>query len=130
MIDSKLLGRMGEESAAAFLCGKGFKILHRNYISNHHETDIIAEKDSLIVFCEVKTRSEYPGAVHRYGRPACAVNRTKQKNLCAAVNEYIKNNSIAPETRVRIDIIEVYTLPESDKYKVLKIVHMENAVHP
>lgn len=48
-----------------------------------------------------------------------------------AVLRFQKENAdYAKNKRVRIDIIEVYTLPGSEKYKVLKIVHMENAVRP
>lgn len=49
-------GRLGEESAASYLCGKGFHILGRNVHSGHLETDIIAANDQYIVFAEVKTR--------------------------------------------------------------------------
>ncbi len=122
---------MGEDSAAAFLCGKGYKILHRNYRTGHLETDIIAEKDGCIVFAEVKTRSEYPNAAHPYGRPASAVDFSKRKRLMSAVQRYQRENPGETENkRVRIDIIEVYVLPKSEKYKVLKIIHMENAVRP
>lgn len=124
-------GRKGEDSAAAFLTGKGYTVLHRNYRTGHLETDIIAEKDGCLVFAEVKTRSEYPDGNHPFGRPALAVTASKQKKLIAAVKRYMKINPDSTENkRVRIDIIEVYIKPKSEKYKVLKIVHMENAVRP
>lgn len=129
--DSNNFGKMGEDSAAAFLCGKGYKILCRNYRTGHLETDIIAEKDGCIVFAEVKTRSEYPNVRHPFGRPAAAVDHSKRQRLMNAVLRFQKENAdYAKNKRVRIDIIEVYTLPGSEKYKVLKIVHMENAVRP
>lgn len=123
-------GRLGEDSAAAFLCGKGYTLLHRNYHTGRFETDIIAEKDGCIVFAEVKTRSEYPDCDHPFGRPAAAVTASKRKNLICAAGRYMKENSEETRNkRVRIDIIEVYIKPQSEKYKVLKIIHMENAVH-
>lgn len=129
--DSNNFGKLGEDSAAAFLCGKGYKILHRNWRAGHLEVDIIAEKDGCIVFAEVKTRSEYPNSSHPFGRPAEAVNFTKRQRLMTAVQRYKEKNADSSEgKRVRIDIIEVFVLPKSEKYKVLKIVHMENAVRP
>jgi len=128
-MDSKGYGKKGEDSAASFLCGKGFTIIGRNVRSGHLETDIIAKNSTHLVFCEVKTRSEYPNTFHRYGRPAAAVTVLKQKKLLFAAREYIKRNpDIAEGLFPRIDIIEVYVMPDCDKYKVLKIVHIENAV--
>lgn len=129
-MDSKGFGKRGEDSAASFLCGKGYTILGRNIRMNHLETDIIAKNRDSIIFAEVKTRSEYPNSSHPYGRPAAAVDHNKQKRLIAAAEEYMRRNREETEGLIpRIDVIEVYIMPESEKYKVLKIVHIENAVH-
>lgn len=129
-MDSKCFGKRGEDSAASFLCGKGYTILGRNIRMNHLETDIIAKKENSIIFAEVKTRSEYPDTHHAYGRPASAVDHNKQKRLIAAAEEYLRRNREETEGfQPRIDVIEVYIMPEIEKYKVLKIVHIENAVH-
>ncbi|MFA4829490.1 MAG: YraN family protein, partial [Thermodesulfovibrionales bacterium] len=53
----KLLGSEGEDLAAAFLKGKGYKIISRNYKTPIGEVDIIAEDKGTIVFVEVKTRT-------------------------------------------------------------------------
>ncbi|MBR6677083.1 MAG: YraN family protein [Clostridia bacterium] len=128
-MDSKLFGKKGEDSATSFLCGKGFSIIGRNVRSGHLETDIIAKNDTHIVFCEVKTRSEYPDARHHFGRPSAAVDINKQKKLIFAAQEYMrKNRDTTDGLFPRLDVIEVYIQPDSDKYKVLKIVHMENAI--
>lgn len=130
MADKKTFGKMGEDSASSFLCGKGFTIIGRNIRLNHTETDIIAKNDKNIIFCEVKTRSEYPDAPHPFGRPCAAVDKTKQKKLIFSAEEYIRRNrEIVEGLLPRIDVIEVYIKPNHDKYKVLKIVHIENAVH-
>lgn len=119
----------GEDSAASFLCGKGYTIIGRNIRMNHLETDIIAKNSEYIIFVEVKTRSEYPEVAHPYGRPAAAVDHAKQKRLIAAAEEFLRRNREETEgLQPRIDVIEVYIMPGCEKYKVLKIVHMENAV--
>lgn len=130
MADIKSFGKMGEDSASSFLCGKGFTIIGRNIRLNHTETDIIARNDKHIIFCEVKTRSEYPDAPHPFGRPARAVDKSKQKKLIFSAEEYMRRNRESIEWLLpRIDVIEVYIKPDCDKYKVLKILHIENAVH-
>jgi len=53
----KHVGRLGEEIASQFLVKKGFKILDRNYRKPWGEIDIIAEKDDVVRFVEVKAIS-------------------------------------------------------------------------
>ncbi len=130
MNNAKTFGQKGEASAASFLCGKGFTVIGKNIRMNHLETDIIAKNSTHIIFAEVKTRSEYPEARSSYGRPAAAVDSAKQKRLISAAEEYLRRNREDCEgLQPRIDVIEVYIQPDIEKYKVLKIVHMENAVH-
>ena len=127
---TKLFGKMGEDSAAAFLCGKGFRIIERNARVGHLEIDIVAEKDGTVAFTEVKTRSEYPGSDSRFSRPCFAVTRSKQEKLIAAAREYMRRDTSLSDHPFRIEIVEVYIQPKCDKYKVLKIYHMPNSVNP
>ncbi|SMC08359.1 YraN family protein [Nitratiruptor tergarcus] len=53
-LESYKRGREGEERAAAFLIEKGFTILERNFHSRFGEIDIIAMKDEILHFIEVK----------------------------------------------------------------------------
>ena len=129
-MNNKEIGQRGEQSAADFLCGKGFKIIGRNVRVGHLETDIIAKNDRNIVFAEVKTRKEFPNIQHRYGRPSAAVDYAKQRKIILAAEEYMRRNRSSVEGLIpRIDVVEVYLSPLTESYKVLKIVHMENAVH-
>ena len=93
------------------------------------EFDIIAKNDTHIVFAEVKTRHTYPDIPHKFGRPASAVNYDKKHKLIEGAKKYLKKHKTDVEGLMcRIDIIEVYVSPDSEKYKVLKIIHMPNAV--
>jgi putative endonuclease len=50
------VGSVGEEIAAKYLTGKGYKVLFRNYRQKFGEIDIIARSpDCEIIFIEVKT---------------------------------------------------------------------------
>jgi len=127
--DKKDFGTKGEESAASFLCGKGFKIIERNIRLGHSEIDIVAKNEKYIVFAEVKTRRTYPDAHNGFGRPAAAVNFKKRLKLYEGAAKYMKKNKeFCDGLQPRIDVLEVYVSPNSEKYKVLKIIHMPNAV--
>lgn len=50
-------GDLGEDIACAFLVGKGFTILERNYLKPWGELDIVAERRGVVHIVEVKTIS-------------------------------------------------------------------------
>lgn len=49
-------GRLAEDAAATYLRGKGFEVIGQNWRTRWCEIDLIASKDSLIYFVEVKYR--------------------------------------------------------------------------
>lgn len=53
----KRVGQIGEDIACQFLERKGFNVLGRNYRKPWGEIDIIAEKDGVVRFVEVKAVS-------------------------------------------------------------------------
>lgn len=64
-------GRRAEAVAAAFLERKGCGIVARNWRTPRCEIDIIAERDGILYFCEVKYRvSDRQGAGLDYITPA------------------------------------------------------------
>ncbi len=52
---SREKGNIGEDKACSFLEELGFKIIDRNYYSRFGEIDIIATKDDVLHFIEVKS---------------------------------------------------------------------------
>jgi len=59
-LKSYLSGILGEDKACNFLKKEGFKILQRNFYSKFGEIDIIAEKNAILHFIEVKfTENDY-----------------------------------------------------------------------
>ena len=68
------LGMKGEEIAARYLAGKGYKILERNWRHGKDELDIIAANGEFLVVIEVKTRS-----TSFFGKPEDAVTDKKQE---------------------------------------------------
>lgn len=51
------IGRKAEARAAAFLERKGCRLLEQNWRTRWCEIDIVAERDGIVYFCEVKYRS-------------------------------------------------------------------------
>lgn len=105
-------GKKGEEIAAAFMEGKGFEVLVKNYRSGRAEIDLILKKNSLLVFAEVKLRSKIV-----YGLPEDAVNEKKEELILRAAENYIFDNDWKGE--VRFDIISIINKKE--------IYHIEDA---
>ncbi len=54
---TRVLGNYGEDRVAAYLQEQGFSIVVRNFSIRSGEIDIIATKDDLLVFVEVKART-------------------------------------------------------------------------
>lgn len=52
-------GIMGEQVAVEYLEKGGYRILERNFTSKMGEIDIVAFKDGVIVFVEVKSRNYF-----------------------------------------------------------------------
>lgn len=100
-IKNSIEGKKGETKAVLFLKKHGYKILETNFKNKIGEIDIIAEKDGVIVFIEVKNRSTY-----RFGRPIEAVDFRKQNKIKKVAEIYlmVKNKYY---NDVRFDVVEV-----------------------
>lgn len=95
-----LLGCWGEELAVEYLQKKGYKIIERDWHSNHRDIDIIAHNDNTIIFVEVKTRRN-----RFFTEPESAVNYQKLRNLQLAINHYINFRKI--DSPCRFDVITI-----------------------
>jgi len=82
-------GREYERRAVDYLVQHKYKILEQNYTAGHKEIDIIAEKERVVAFVEVKA-SNTP----EFGHPAGWVNDKKQANLIEAAQKYIIENDL------------------------------------
>ena len=101
----QVLGRWGEDAAAEYLTANGYVIVARNVRSAHGEIDIVASRDSLLVFVEVKTRSS-----HRFAYPEDLVTRRKQIFLLSAAEEYLQAHPNSGESW-QFDVIAVEGKP-------------------
>ncbi len=119
MNDRRELGNWGEEKAARYLRRKGYRILDRNFSCRQGEIDIVAEKNDVVVFAEVKLRKNADFAEARE-----FVTARKQARVLAAAQLWLSVH--ACELQPRFDVIEVYA-PEGRMTERLRIEHLENA---
>ena len=78
------LGKEGEELGADYLTKNGYTVLHKNWRYSHYEIDIIAEKNNVLHFIEVKIRSS-----DKFGLPEDAVTKKKFQNLLNGADEFL-----------------------------------------
>ena len=118
MEEKHVLGKRGETIAKDYLLEKSYSIVEKNWRYLKAEIDLIAQKDDVIVFVEVKTRSSA-----NYGDPESFVSDKQQKMIINAAHQYIMKNDI--ESEARFDIISIVI---SNKKEDIK--HIEGAFYP
>lgn len=118
-MNTKLIGRWGEELAADYLRRKKYKIIGLGYRTRHGEIDIIAENRSFVVFAEVKLRKSKSFAEARE-----FVDRGKQRRLTTTALSWLSENET--EKQPRFDVIEIYA-QNGEKTEKPEIKHYENA---
>lgn len=99
--DRRGYGDEGEEAAARFLESQGYRILSRNFRCRYGEIDLVAEKDQLLCFVEVRTRSS---AV--WGDPSNSVSWAKQRRVVKAALHYLFAYRVR-EKMIRFDVVSV-----------------------
>lgn len=113
------LGRKGEALAKQHLEQQGYEIMDENWCHGKAEIDLIAYKDKVIIFTEVKTRTGTG-----FGQPEDFVDMRKQRLLAEAADEYIYLMNHQGE--VRFDIIAILFKNENN----YKLNHIEDAFWP
>lgn len=93
-------GRLGEELTAYYLVRSGYEILRRNFRIRGGEIDIIAAKDGIIAFVEVRTRD-----ISALAEGAATVNKRKRSLIIGTALEY--SYRYPHELQPRFDISEV-----------------------
>lgn len=101
MHDKDLLGKRGEEAAAAFLTTAGHEIIDRNWRCSYGEIDLITRDAREIVFVEVKTRSSTAK-----GHPLEAITPEKLSRLRVLAGRWIAAHP-GTASRIRIDAIGI-----------------------
>ncbi len=113
------LGKKGEKIAVDYLINKGYLILETNWRYRRSEIDIIVKKDNILIFVEVKTRSNA-----YYARPESFVTHKKEKMMIDAASAYMIE--VGHEWEIRFDIVSVIYHNQAHQ----TIDHFEDAFFP
>lgn len=105
---SRAKGNLAEDKACRFLYDNGFSIIERNFYSRFGEIDIIAIKDEVLHFVEVKSGLDYESAIN---------NITKQK-----LSRLIKTGDIY----LQKSTLNIYYMYDAVIITPTQIWHLEN----
>ena len=83
---SRAKGNVAEEKACSFLYDNGFTIIEQNFYSRFGEIDIIATKENVLHFIEVKSGEDYELAIQN-------ITPSKLSKLIKTGDVYIKKNN-------------------------------------
>ena len=115
----KLTGDWGEACVAAYLRRNGYRIEASQFRCRMGEVDLIASRDGVLCFVEVKTRAET-----EHGLPREFVSPSKQRRIRTAAAQYLMRYAL--DYPVRFDVAEVYTGGVLDEANV-RIEYLEAA---
>ena len=113
------IGQWGEQTAAVYLVERGYEIVAMNvHCDPYGVIDIIAEKDGIVTFVEVKTYSK-----KQLGTPAQNIDQNKLKKLEAAIHKYVVDMKVKKD--IFLDVICVYLKPSIPMFEHFKGIRLE-----
>ena len=112
------LGIWGEKKAAEHLVECGYTLLERNARTAYGEIDIVASKDGVTFFVEVKTSQ-----TQTFGYPEESITPLKRDHLVNSAEAYLLDH---PELdgKWQIDVIAIQHLDPDPP----QIIHFKNAI--
>lgn len=114
---NKKLGEEGEEIAVAFLKGRKYAVLERNFRCKCGEVDIVARDGKTLVFVEVKTRRSQV-----FGPPQASVTPFKQRQIAKAALAWLASKKMQ-DAPARFDVVAIILR----EHEVPRIEHITNA---
>ena len=115
-MNTKKTGDEGEKRACQYLLSKGFAIIERNWRTKGGEIDIIAYKNDIIAFVEVKTLPN--GTSDMIQRE---LNYQKRQRIIKTSKRFLLKHREYNNSYVRFDVIVI------DMPGLEPIYHIENA---
>ena len=119
MTTTSEFGQWAEINVAQYLDRKNYSILGRNYRKKWGEIDIIAEKNGILIFVEVKAnKKELAGF-----EPENRVSPEKLRRMNRAIQTYLAAKKYSSDQDWQIDIVSLTLSPDRG---VAKIKHFKN----
>jgi uncharacterized protein (TIGR00252 family) len=108
------IGKAAEAAAAHYLAGQGFKVIAKNWRTRVCEIDVIAEKDGVIYFVEVKYRHG-----DKQGDGLSYITDKKHRQMLFAAQIWVQQNDWDGDYRLLAASVD------SADYKLLDIVEVD-----
>lgn len=132
-MNRQISGRIGEKLAIDYLRNRGYRVITANYAVNGGELDVVAYKSGVLVFAEVKAKSDT-----EKGEPSTEITGDKKAALYSAATQFIRLNckngkvktrlfGVPVNRRVksyRLDLIEVL----ADGQRPKRLIHTKNII--
>ncbi len=96
------VGNAGEDKACSYLEENSFRIIERNWRTRYGEIDIIAEKEDVLVFVEVKALPS--GNVETL---AHELDIRKQRKIIKTANFFLLSHRKYNNSKIRFDVLVI-----------------------
>lgn len=127
--NSQKIGELGESIVCKYLYNKGFTIIERNYTKPCGEIDIIACKDGITHFIEVKSVScEIRGSISHETegiQPEENMHTNKQKKMAKTILVYLASHHVL-EWQCDLVCLFIDEVHKKAKIRVLDNIILEN----
>lgn len=118
MLNKQKIGVLGENIACKFLVARSFKIIKRNYRKKWGEIDVIAEKNNVFHFIEVKSVScETSIDINKMKNPEENIHFQKLKRLSRTIQSYLLDTD-GGEKDWQFDTMAVFLFLKDRKARV------------
>jgi putative endonuclease len=108
MSDQRVMfGKRGEDAACEELRRRGYIILDRRFRTRCGELDIVAKDGNVIVFVEVKARTD-----GNFGEPSESVTWQKRRRLAQMAASYLSRKQLG-DVPCRFDVVAVMEAPDA-----------------
>lgn len=105
---NKDLGQKGEHLALKIYNNSGYKLVYKNWrYSRLGEIDLIMQRNDLLVFCEVKTRS------NNIDSPSKAVTKQKQNKIIKLSKIFLMKFPQYSVYNIRYDVCQIIKKQEN-----------------
>ena len=124
MWTTREIGITGEDIACKWLENHGYFVIERNYLKKWGELDIIASKDNVLQFVEVKSVTKDHSSFRNH-RPEENVHNLKVRRLRRTIETYLL------EKRYGLDVLfkfHVLTVEMNQKTRRAHVNFLENIV--
>lgn len=98
VMDTRVIGRVGEDAAERWYMGRGYRLLARNWRCRIGELDLVLARGDMVIVCEVKARRG-----SRYGGGWEAVHVRKRAKLRALAEAFLLSRDLRPRS-IRFDV--------------------------